>query len=150
MAENTTETLIGGIVLAVAVGFLIFVSQSTGAMRPAGSISLNAAFRSAQGVSVGTDVRLAGVRVGTVTGITLDPKSYRAVLEFTVPEGLELASDTQALISSEGLLGGVFVELKPGGADGVLGDGDEILDTQGAISVVTLLMKFAAGGSGGE
>jgi len=146
MAENTTETLIGGLVLAVAIGFLVFVGQSTGISQPAGSITLSAAFRSAQGVSVGTDVRLAGVKIGTVTGIRLDPRSYRAVLDFTVPEGLELASDTQALISSEGLLGGVFVELKPGGADELLADGDEVLDTQGAISVVTLLLKFASGG----
>jgi len=147
MAENTTETLIGGAVLAAAIGFLVFTSQSTGVQATGGALELTASFRSAQGVSVGTDVRMSGVKVGTVTALELDPQTYRAVARFTVPGNLELASDSQALIQTEGLLGGTFVEIVPGGAPGNLAAGDEIEDTQGAVSIVTLLMKFAAGSS---
>lgn len=146
MAENTTETIIGGVVLAAAAGFLMFMVNSTGVSQPSGSMELNASFRSAEGVSVGTDVRMSGVKIGTVTGLELDPATYRAKAHFTVPDGLDLAIDTQVLISSEGLLGGSFVEIVPGGDDVVLRTGDEIEDTQGAISVVTLLMKFVTGG----
>jgi phospholipid/cholesterol/gamma-HCH transport system substrate-binding protein len=147
MAENVTETIVGAVVLAVAGGFFAFMVNSTGAAQPNGSMELNASFRSAQGVSVGTDVRMAGVKIGTVTALALDPKNYRAVAHFTVPDGLDLATDSQVLISSEGLLGGNFVEIIPGGADQVLTDGGEIEDTQGAISIVSLMLKFAAGGS---
>ena len=145
MAENTTETIIGGAVLAAAAGFLLFTAQSTGMSSPGGTMELNASFRSAEGVSVGTDVRMAGVKIGSVTGLELDPITYRAVARFQVPDKLELSEDTQVMISSEGLLGGNFVEIVPGGADDLLGDGDEIEDTQGAISIVTLLLKFVAG-----
>jgi len=145
MAEQTTETLVGGVVLAAAIGFVVFIAQSTGVSAPSGSNDLFASFRSAEGVKVGTDVRMAGVKIGAVTSLALDPKTYRAVAHFTVPANIELATDTQALISSEGLLGGNFVEIVPGGAPDNLGNGDEVVDTQGAISVVTLLMKFAAG-----
>jgi len=145
MSENTTETLIGGIVVAVAAGFLYFIGLSTGVSKPSGSYELVASFRSAEGISVGTDVRMAGVKIGTVTGLDLNPLNYRADARFSVLEGLELSSDTQVLISSEGLLGGNFVV--PGGAPENLAHGDEIEDTQGSISIVNLLLKFASGGS---
>ncbi len=146
MTENTTETIIGGVVLAAAAGFLMFTVNTTSVAQPGNSMELFASFRSAEGISVGTDVRMAGVKIGTVTGLDLNPQTYRAVAHFTVPDGLELATDTQVLISSEGLLGGNFVEIVPGGAPDNLAAGDEIEDTQGAISVVTLLLKFASGG----
>ncbi len=149
MSENTTETLVGAAVLAVAVGFFLLMTQASG-LSPAGdAMELRASFRSAQGIAVGTDVRLAGVKIGTVTGVELDPATYRAVVRFTVPADLELATDSQALVQAEGLLGGTFLEIVPGGAPENLAAGDEIEDTQGAISVVTLLLKFA-GGSGGQ
>ncbi|MCA8867617.1 MAG: outer membrane lipid asymmetry maintenance protein MlaD [Rhodobacteraceae bacterium] len=146
MSENTTETIIGGIVIVVAAAFLYYMLQSTEISHPRGSIELSANFRSAEGVSVGTDVRLAGVKIGTVTGLDLNPKTYFAEAHFTVPADIELATDTQALITSEGLLGGSFIEIVPGGAAENLGNGDEIEQTQGAISVVSLLLKFVGGG----
>lgn len=147
MSENTTETLIGGVVVAVAVGFLYVVSQTTGVTGPSGSYELTASFRSAEGINVGTDVRMAGVKIGTVTGLALNPLNYRADTRFTVLEGLELSTDTQALVSSEGLLGGNFIEIVPGGAPDNLGNGDEVEDTQGSISIVNLLLKFGSGSS---
>ena len=147
MAQNTTETLIGGIVLAAAVGFVIFLARATGISGPADSYQLHASFRSAQGISAGTDVRMAGVKVGTVTALRLNPQTYRADVWFTVPRNIELATDTQALVSSEGLLGGNYLELVPGGAPDNLKNGDEVTDTQGAVNIVTLMMKFASGGS---
>jgi len=146
MTENTTETIIGGVVLAAAAGFLVFMLQSTGVSQPGGSMPLNASFRSVEGVSVGTDVRMAGVKIGTVTGLKLNPTTFRAEATFNVPDTLELATDSQAIISSEGLLGGNFVEIVPGGAPENLGPGDEIEDTQGAVSLITLLLKFVSGG----
>lgn len=150
MSENKSEVLAGGIVLAAAAGFMFYMSQVAGLSAASGSdYALTASFRSAEGISVGTDVRLAGVKVGTVTGMELNPQNYRADVQIAVQDGIELSEDTSILISSEGLLGGNFVELIPGGSPFNLEPGGEIEDTQGSVSLISLLVKFVAG-DGGE
>lgn len=146
MSESTTEVLVGGVVLAVAVGFLIYAGQATG-FSPAktSDYSLTASFRSGEGVSVGTDVRLAGVKVGTVRAMTLNTQTYRADTVLAVKNGVLIPDDSAVVISSEGLLGGNFVEVFPGGSLENFEAGDEILDTQGSVSLVSLLMKFVSG-----
>ncbi len=144
--DNTvTEVLVGGAVMAVAVGFFVYAAQSTGYSGDAGSYELQASFRSAEGIGVGTEVRLAGVRVGTVTGMDLDPMTFRAQTTFTVQDTLELPDDSALTISSEGLLGGSFVEIIPGGSPFNLAAGDAITDTQSSVSLVNLLMRFVSG-----
>jgi phospholipid/cholesterol/gamma-HCH transport system substrate-binding protein len=149
MAENLTEVIAGGAVLIAAIGFVIYAGQSAGLTRDSGSYTLTASFRSVDGVSVGTDVRLAGVKVGTVTNLALNPETYFADATFTVREDIQIPDDSTALISSEGLLGGNFLELQPGGSLDNLPPGGEIEDTQGAVGLISLLMKFV-GGSGAE
>ncbi|KAA0920286.1 outer membrane lipid asymmetry maintenance protein MlaD [Aquicoccus porphyridii] len=150
MAENTTEVLVGGAVLAVAIGFVVYAGQATGFSRGGDGYPLTASFRSVEGVTVGTDVRLAGVKIGTVTGVTLNPQTYRADTTFSVSNGVEIPDDSAVVISSEGLLGGTFVEISPGGSPFYYEPGDEVLDTQGAVSLISLLLKFVSGGEGGD
>ncbi|WP_120502116.1 outer membrane lipid asymmetry maintenance protein MlaD [Roseovarius sp. EL26] len=147
MSENTTEVIVGGAVLAIAIGFLAYAGQATGISAAAKEYPLAASFRSADGVDVGTDVRLAGVKVGRVTQLHLDPETYRAETTFTVREGIEIPDDSAVSISSEGLLGGNFVEIQPGGSPFYLTAGDEIEFTQGSISLISLLLKFVSGDS---
>jgi phospholipid/cholesterol/gamma-HCH transport system substrate-binding protein len=149
MTERTSEILAGGAVLAAAIGFLVYAGQSTGFTGDPASYPLNASFRSVEGVTVGTDVRLAGVKVGTVTSLTLNPKTFFADATISVQDDILLPDDSAILISSEGLLGGNFVELLPGGSTENLAPGADIEDTQGAVSLITLLMKFV-GGTGSE
>lgn len=146
MAENTTEVLVGAGVLALAVGFLVFAMQGTGGTG-SDSYPLKASFRSVEGISVGTDVRMAGVKVGRVTDLQLNPQTFFADTTIAVRSDLELPTDTAISVASEGLLGGSFIELVPGGAPDNLAPGDEIEDTQSAVSVINLMMKFASGGS---
>jgi phospholipid/cholesterol/gamma-HCH transport system substrate-binding protein len=145
MSENATEVAVGGAVLAVAVGFLVYAAQATGLGTTAGSYELRASFRSVEGVKLGTDVRMAGVKVGTVTGLALNPETFMAEARFTLNDGITLPDDSAALISSEGLLGGNFLEIMPGGSPFNLEPGAEIEDTQGAVSLTSLLMKFVGG-----
>ncbi|MCA3447221.1 MAG: outer membrane lipid asymmetry maintenance protein MlaD [Rhodobacter sp.] len=145
MAENTSEVIAGAAVLAAAVGFLVYAGQSTGFTGNAASYPLVASFRSVDGVTVGTDVRLAGVKVGTVTALELNPQTFFADATISVRDDVLLPEDSTILVSSEGLLGGSFIELQPGGSLENLGPGDEIEDTQGAVSVIALLMKFVGG-----
>lgn len=135
------ELAVGAVVLAVAAGFLLW---STGGMRDAGqgTYPLVAAFPNVDGVEKGTEVRLAGVRVGRVSDIRLNPETYFAEAELRVPERIVLPTDSAALIQSDGLLGGSYIELRPGGAEDNLKPGDEIEDVQGAVSLLALMMKF--------
>ncbi len=141
MAENATEVLVGGLVLAAAIGFTVYAGQVTGFSRDGGAYELKASFRSVEGVTVGSDVRLAGVKVGTVTRVELNPQTYFADATFTMDEKIQLPDDSAVLISSEGLLGGNFVEIQPGGSPFNVEPGGEIIDTQGAVSLITLLLR---------
>ncbi|MBT9385538.1 outer membrane lipid asymmetry maintenance protein MlaD [Pseudooceanicola sp. CBS1P-1] len=143
---KTTEVAVGAGVLAVAAAFLIYIGQVAGVGGGPAGYNLHASFRSIEGVKLGTDVRMAGVKVGTVTGISFDPKTFRADANFTVQKNIEIPEDSQIVISSEGLLGGNYVEILPGGSPMNLAPGDEVVDTQGAVSLINLLLKFVAGG----
>ncbi len=145
MENHTTEVVTGAAVLAVAVGFFLYAGQITGFSNRDGLAHYWASFRAVEGVSVGTDVRLAGVKVGSVTALELDPQTFRARTDFSVKSGIVLPEDTAVVIASEGLLGGTFVEILPGGSPFNLEPGAEIEDTQGSVSIINLLMKFVTG-----
>jgi phospholipid/cholesterol/gamma-HCH transport system substrate-binding protein len=145
MAYERAEILAGALVLAVAAGFALYAARGTGFGSERGTYPLVASFRSVEGVRVGTDVRLAGVKVGAVTDLALDPTTFFADATISMREDVALPVDSSILVSSEGLLGGSFVEILPGGALEVLEPGAEIEDTQGAVSLITLLMKFVGG-----
>ena len=146
MSENRLEILTGAAVLAIAAGFLLFAGEGRSLRPTADTYTLHASFRSVEGVSVGTDVKLAGVKVGTITALSLNPKTFFADATIALRKGIELPDDSAILISSEGLLGGNFVELQPGGSLENFAPGDEIEDTQGAVSMVSMMMKFVDGG----
>lgn len=148
MSENTTEVIVGAGVLAVAAAFLIYAGQVAGLGGNSNGYPLYATFRSVEGISAGTDVRLAGVKVGTVTDVILDPSTYRARTDFTVQDSVQVPDDSALAISSEGLLGGSFLEIMPGGSPFNYEPGDEVLDTQSSVSLISLLLKFVGGGSG--
>ena len=149
MAENATEVAVGGAVLAAAAGFLFYVVNATGVgSTPSGVYELGASFRSVQGIAVGTDVRLAGVKIGTVTGLDLNPDTFRADTTFTVQDGIVLPDDSSIIVASEGLLGGNFIEIVPGGSPINLEPGEEIIDTQGAVGLIELLTKFVGAAAG--
>lgn len=142
MAENISEVLTGAGVLVVALAFAGYAGLAANVGVGSGSYPLKASFRSVDGVSVGTDVRLAGVKVGTITQLNLNPETFYADATFSVKDGINIPDDSTALISSEGLLGGNFLEIQPGGSPVTLEAGDEVLDTQGAVGLIQLLMKF--------
>ncbi len=144
---NLGEVAVGGVVLAAAVGFGVFALQSAGLTVQGDSYPLTASFRSLEGVNVGTDVRLAGVKVGTVSDITLNPETYRAETTVQINAEILIPDDSAILVASEGLLGGNFVEISPGGSPFYFDAGGEFLDTQGSVSLISLLLAAVGGGS---
>lgn len=145
MSNHTTEVIVGGGVLAAALAFVVYAGQVSGYSGGGETYPLEASFRSLEGVSVGTDVRLAGVKVGTVTNVELNPETFRADTTVALNTGIDIPDDSAIVISSEGLLGGNFVEIVPGGSPFFYEPGDSIEDTQGAVSLVSLLLKFVSG-----
>lgn len=148
MAEDKLEIAVGAAVLAFAVGFVVFTVQATGltgAVGGSGSYALTASFRSAEGVSVGTDVRLSGVKIGTVSDVVLNAETLRADATIAIRQGVEIPDDSVAAISSEGLLGGNFVEVLPGGSPFALSADGSFAETQGALDLLTLLSRFVGG-----
>ena len=140
MANNVIETVIGAAVLVVAGGFLAYASQSTD-IGSGDSYGLRAKFFAANGIATGADVRVSGVKVGTVRDLRLDEKTYEAVLDMNIRKGVGIPSDSSAKISSDGLLGGSYISIEPGGSEYELEPGEDIEHTQGSISIIELLGK---------
>ena len=140
MANNVAETLVGAAVLIVAGGFLAYASQNAD-FGSSSNYDLQAKFFSADGVAPGIDVRMSGVKIGSVGDLTLDKKTYEAVVSLNIENGVEVPSDTSAKIASDGLLGGSFIALDPGSSEYPLEPGEEIERTQGSVSLIDLLGK---------
>ncbi|MFM7344715.1 MAG: outer membrane lipid asymmetry maintenance protein MlaD [Tagaea sp.] len=141
MGKNLVETLMGAVVLVVAGMFLVF-AYSTADIRPVRGYAVTAKFQSIDGVRLGTDVKLAGIKVGSVVGQALDPQTYEAVLTLSIDAHVKLPRDTSAQITSEGLLGGTYIALSPGAEDRMLAAGGEIRHTQSPVNLVQLLGRF--------
>lgn len=139
--RNLTELIAGAAVLLVAVAFLGYAVANTG-RSTSGGMTLLAKFDRIDGLAVGSDVRLAGVKVGSVTSARVDPETYQALVTLTVQPNLRLPRDSSAEISSEGLIGAKSIAIVPGGDERMLAEGAEFTITQSAVSLEQLLGKF--------
>lgn len=143
MRRNMIETVMGGVVLLVAVFFVVFAFRSTSIGAGSGDgYQVLVSFDDASGLTTGTDVRMAGVKIGTVLEQRLNPETYYAEITLGINEAVRLPSDTSARIIPDGLLGGNYVALEPGGAEDFIENGGRVVYAQGAINVVDLLGRF--------
>jgi phospholipid/cholesterol/gamma-HCH transport system substrate-binding protein len=140
--RSLAEIFTGAVVLLVALGFLIYAVSSSGRSLASGGLELTARFDRIDGLAPGADVRIGGVKVGSVVDQKIDPTTFLAVLRLRVDGTLKLPTDTSAEITSESLLGGKYVALVPGGDDKPLNNGDQITITQSAVSLESLLGRF--------
>ncbi len=147
MGRNIVETIVGAVVLIVA-GVFVFYAFAKSGQPTTGGYEITARFGRVDGLKRGADVTLSGVKVGSVTGIDLDGKTYQAVVHLSVSSSVKLPDDTNAKIISESLLGGMVVVLEPGADTKTLNPGGEITNTQDAISLTELIAKFMFGGTG--
>lgn len=141
MKNSTLETLIGAAVVVIAAAFFFFAYQTSGKGSTAGGYRLSAEFDNAEGINVGTDVRMAGVKVGTVLTMALNPENYQAAVTMMVDPKLTLTEDATAKVTAEGLLGSKFISLEQGGAEEKLADGGMISNTQGAVDIWSLISQ---------
>ncbi|MCZ4298914.1 MlaD family protein [Henriciella marina] len=160
MRESALETIIGAAVLGVAAVFMWFAigNGTDRAEASSGTVELGARFNSAKGINVGTEVSMAGVKVGTVRNIRLNTERAEALVTLAISRDLVPLDDgTTARIQSEGLLGGSYINLEPASGFGqiepcpqgeeLFGESGcgEILYTQGSVDLLTLMASFASG-----
>src|ERR1019366_2312725 len=142
--NNIAETIIGAVVVAVAVAFLAFAYYRTGT----GSLSgyeLNAKLAKVDGLGVGTDVRLAGIKIGSVTDLTLDPKTYLATVHMSIRDDIKIPADSSVLVTSAGFLGSQYLSITPGGDDKMMVAGAFFENAQGSIDVMGLVGRVMGG-----
>jgi phospholipid/cholesterol/gamma-HCH transport system substrate-binding protein len=138
MNRNVLETVMGALVLAVALIFLVFAYSAAG-IRTVSGYEVSAKFDHIDGIKAGTDVRISGIKVGTVTGTSLDPKTYEANVRMTIDKAYELPVDTIAVITSAGLLGDNTMSLTIGADETMIQPGGVIKETQSPISLASML-----------
>jgi len=144
--NNFAESLIGAGVVAVAIIIAVLAYYRTGS----GSLSgyeINARLSKADGLAVGTDVRLAGIKVGTVSDMTLDPRTYLVTVHMNIHNDVKLPVDSSILVTQSGFLGGQYLSITPGGDDKMMTAGTYFENAQGSIDVMALVGRFATGGS---
>ena len=149
MKRNPIETLLGAVVLAAAAMFLVF-AYSIADLKAVTGYEVRATFLKVGGLERGSDVRISGIDVGTVTGQTLDPKTFQAQVVMSIEPGVQLPTDTEATIVSDGLLGGKYVNLTPGRAAERIAVGGTIAKTRDYQSLEDLVGQiiFLATNSG--
>lgn len=141
MKNSMVETLIGAVVIAIAAAFFIYAYQASDKAVAAGSYRVSAEFDNAEGVSVGTDVRVAGVKIGSVVGFNLNPDNFQANVVMELDPKVKLTEDATAKVTAEGLLGSKFISLEQGGAETMLAEGGVISNTQGAVDIWSLISQ---------
>jgi phospholipid/cholesterol/gamma-HCH transport system substrate-binding protein len=145
------EAVMGAVVLIVAAVFLVF-AYDTSQVRSVSGYPLMADFQRIDGINAGGDVRISGIKVGSVTSESLDPKTYLATVKLSIDPKVQLPDDTVAEIVSAGLLGDKYVSLVPGGSDKMIPPGGTIKYTQASVSLENLIGQtiFSPPGKKGE
>ena len=140
MQRNMIETVMGAVVLAGAV-FFGYVAYKAADINTSAGYQIEAEFGNVAGLSVGDDVILSGIKVGSVTGSRLDADTYSALVTLTIEDGITLPDDSSARITASSLLGGNYLEIMPGFSDEMFSAGDVIYDTRDPVSLTDLLGK---------
>ena len=149
MQRNMIETVMGAVVLAGAA-FFGYVAYKAADISTVSGYQIEAEFGNVAGLSVGDDVILSGIKIGSVAGQSLDPDTYTARIVISIEEGIRLPDDSSARITAASLLGGNYLEVIPGFSDEMLDVGDVIYDTRDPVSLTDLLGKvvFSQGSDG--
>lgn len=129
MGRNAIETIMGAAVLLVA-GFFVYFAYNSAEIKAVSGYELNARFFKIGGLGKGSDVRISGIKIGTVLENRLDPVSFDAVVVMSIRPDVKLPADTVASIASSGMLGDKYIQLVPGSDTAILAAGSDIANTK--------------------
>ncbi len=144
MKNNLFEVIVGTFVLGCAIYFFFF-SFNKSNISTSKTYQISANFDNIDGVSSGSDIKISGVKIGTVANQTIDPETYRAVLKLSINQEIKLPKDSSAKVLSSGLLGGKYIGIEIGADEEMLESGDRIQFTQSGVNFEELLGKFIFG-----
>ena len=150
MRGNVIEIVIGAVVLVVAALFLAFAYRTSQFRTASGGYEVTADFARIDGIHQGSDVRISGIKVGTVVADSLDPKTYLATIRMSIDSEVQLPEDTVAQVTSSGLLGDKYMSLAPGGSDKMIPPGGKIQYTQSSVSLENLIGQMMFTTPGGK
>ena len=144
MKINFLDAVLGFLVLLVTGLFIfyVYITIDTKLFKSNG-FQLHARFDNIDGIVTGSKVKLSGVNIGTVKSISLEPENFFALITMNFDKEFNFPDDTEASVQVEGLLGGSYISILPGGSDVILLNDQEILYTQGSTSLLNLMLKFA-------
>ena len=142
MRQNIVETAIGFLVLIVAGWFLAYALKTNRMQSDSEGYLVTARFQNAEGIYNGSDVMLAGIKIGEVDTMVLDRESFYAVMSLRIDESFQLPIDSEASIVSSGFLGSKFVSIIPGIEEEDLKDGDSVFRTHSSVNLESLIGKF--------
>ncbi|MBV9549751.1 MAG: outer membrane lipid asymmetry maintenance protein MlaD [Alphaproteobacteria bacterium] len=148
-AGTRNESLIGALVVVVALALLSFF-YFFGHSSAGGGYDVTARMAKVDGLGIGTEVRLAGIKVGSVTALDLDPKSYLVTVHMRIDDAIKIPTDSSLAINSAGLLASSYLSISPGGDDKMIAAGGTIENTQSinANDIMNLLGRFTTGSGG--
>jgi len=150
MKSNIVETIMGAAVIVIGVGFFTYMYKSADVQAGTGGYRVNASFDGIDGITVGSDVRVAGIKVGSVVEQRLDTDIYEAAVVFAINPGVKLPTDSSAKVTSEGLLGDRYIDIEPGGDTTMLSEGGVIQYTQGPVDIISIVGEYLLGGNKGQ
>lgn len=142
MKQNMVETTIGFLVLFIAAWFLIYALKTKNMNTDNEGYLVTASFQNADGIIKGSDIMVAGIKIGEVENMELDRQTFRAVMKLRISDDFKLPNDSEAGIVSSGFLGNKFVSITPGIEDDDLKDGDQIIRTHSSVNLESLIGKF--------
>lgn len=144
MKINFFDAFLGLLVLLVSGLFLFYIYFTIDTkLFKNDKFELHARFDNIDGIVAGSKVKLSGVNIGTVKSISLEPENFYAFITMNFDKEYNFPDDTEASVQLEGLLGGSYISILPGGSDVILLKNQEILYTQGSTSLLNLMLKFA-------
>lgn len=141
MRNNLVEAIMGAVVITVA-GFFLYFAYSSSHSNLQGGYLLYAKFDRIDGLNVGSDVKLSGVKVGTIQSLEIDSQTYQAKVSILLRQDIKLPDDSSAEVASESLLGGKYIALLPGGSEQFIAEKQYIPYTQSSISFESLISKY--------
>ena len=144
MKINFLDAFLGLLVLLLTGLFLLYIYIAIDTrLFKSDRFQLQARFENVDGLVIGSKVKLSGVNIGTVKSISLEPENFYALITMNFDKQFNFPDDTEASVQLEGLLGGSYISILPGGSDVILLNDQEILYTQGSTSLLNLMLKFA-------
>lgn len=145
MRRKALETIIGAFVLLSAIAFVVYAFNQS-YVETVDGYELQAQFNRVDGLLPGSDVRMSGIKIGSVLDNRLDPQTYLAVVRINIRETIRIPTDSSARILADGLLGDSYLSIEPGAEDAMLEPGQTIVRTQDPVNLADLLGRFAFGG----